>query len=99
MEKMNINIDKTLDLLTATFPSKKENGSHLEVIEIDNNILFHVNPETNEVVMVQIYDFSVIKRKFIKHLMPFITKDSIRIWLNTLIASFKANKPKLAYNQ
>lgn len=98
MEKMNINIDKNLDLLTATFPELQSGGQPLEVVEIDYNILFHINPVTKEIIMIQIYDFSVIKRKFIKHLMLFITKDSIRTWLNTLIASFKANKSNLAYN-
>lgn len=97
MEEMKINIDKNLDLLTASYPDKK-NNFRLEVIEIDYNILFHVNPETHEVIMIQIYDFSIIKRKLIKHLMFMVTKDSIRTWLNTLVASFGADRQKIVYS-
>jgi len=97
MEKIKINIDKELDLLTAFIDSKNEHGTgHLEVKEgpFDGNVLFHVNPSNNEVVMIQIYDFSIIKRKLLRHLIFLLTKDAINTWLSTLVDSFKANRPQ-----
>ena len=91
MEKMIINIDKKLDILTAYTNVDSINKSNLEVIETDMNILFHVNSQTGELVMIQIYDFSVIKRMLIKHLLFLVTKNSIRAWLSTIAESFKAN--------
>lgn len=96
MAEIELNIDKELDLLTAIVKNSDPIDSQLEVKEIDDNILFHINPSTNELVMIQIYDFSIIRRKLIRHLLFLITKDAIRIWLSSLIASFKASKPRFA---
>jgi len=91
MEKIIINIDKKLDILTAYIDDNIDNKSNLEVIEADMNILFHVNPETRELVMIQIYDFSIIKRMLQKKMFFLVTKTAIKTWLNTIIESFKAN--------
>lgn len=91
MEKMNINIDKKLDILTAYIKDDAIDKSNLEVIETDMNILFHVNSQTGELIMIQIYDFSVIKRMLTKHLLFLVTKNAIRAWLSTIAESFKAN--------
>ena len=91
MEKMNINIDKKLDILTAYIKVDSTNKSNLEVIEADMNILFHVNSQTRELVMIQIYDFSVIKRMLIKHLLFLVTKNAIKTWLSTIAESFMAS--------
>ena len=97
MEKIEINIDKELDLLTAYIGQSSENkNTHLEVLEgpFNGNVLFHVNPKNNELVMIQIIDFTIIKRILFKHMILLLTKDAIITWLSTLIDSFKANKPK-----
>jgi len=96
MAQIELNIDKELDLLTAIVNPNTTN-SQLEVREIDDNILFHINPVTNELIMIQIYDFSVIRRKLVRHLLFLITKDAIRVWLNSLVVSFSAGrKPRFA---
>lgn len=92
MEEIKLDINKDLDLLTVYVNSEKINKARLEVIEIDDNILFHIEFSTNELVMIQIYDFSIIKRKLSRHLTFFLTKNIIKAWLNTIIASFRANK-------
>jgi len=95
MAKMNIKIDKGLDLMTAYVQEDKINTTDLEVIDIDAyNILLHIDPSTKEVVFIQIYDFSIIKRKLIRHLIFLITKGAIRNWLNPIVESFKANRPQ-----
>jgi hypothetical protein len=92
MEKMNINIDKKLDVLTAYIKEDYISNSNLEVIEVDDmNILFHIDPQTRELVMIQVYDFSVIKRILIKRLLFLVTKNAIKTWLNTIVESFQAN--------
>jgi hypothetical protein len=91
MAQIELNIDKELDLLTAIVNPNTTN-SQLEVREIDDNILFHINPVTNELIMIQIYDFSVIRRKLVRHLLFLITKDAIRVWLNSLVVSFSAGR-------
>jgi hypothetical protein len=101
MEEIKLDIDKELDLLTVHVSPEKIGRTRLEVVEIEYNILFHIDPETNELVMMQIYDFSIIKRKLLRHLTFLITKGALKAWLTTIIASFQANKPiknKLAYN-
>jgi len=99
MEKMKIDIDKELDLLTAYLENKNSNNKNLNVLEgpFDRNVLFHVNSQTNELVMIQIYDFSIIKRRLMKELIFLVTKHTISSWLTTLIDSFKANKPVEKY--
>jgi hypothetical protein len=95
MAKMNIKIDKELDLMTAYVQEDKLNKTELEIYDIDDyNILLHVDPTSKEVVYVQIYDFSIIKRKLIRHLIFLITKGAIRNWLAPIIESFKINKPQ-----
>ncbi len=91
MEEIQLKIDKELDLLTAFVSNPELNKSPLEVREIDGNILFHINPETNELVMIQIYDFSIVRRQLTRHRMILLTKESIKTWLNTLVESFRAN--------
>ncbi len=91
MEEIKLKIDKELDLLTAFISKPENNHSPLVVKEVDGNILFHINPETNELVMIQIYDFSIVRRQLTRHLMLLVTKESIRTWLRTLVESFKAN--------
>ncbi len=89
---MNINIDKKLDVLTAYIKEDYISNSNLEVIEVDDmNILFHIDPQTRELVMIQVYDFSVIKRILIKRLLFLVTKNAIKTWLNTIVESFQAN--------
>lgn len=92
---MNIKIDKELDLMTAYVQEDKIGKTNLEVIDIDvYNVLVHIDPETKEVVYIQIYDFSIIRRKLLKHLIFLITNGAIRTWLDTIVESFKANKPR-----
>lgn len=101
MEEIKLDINKELDLLTVHVNPEKIGKTRLEVVEIEYNILFHIDPETNELIMMQIYDFSIIKRKLLRHLTFLITKDAIKAWLRTIIESFQANKPikkNLAYN-
>ncbi len=95
MEKINIKIDRELDLMTAYVQEDRLNKSELEVIDIDDyNILIHLDPLTKEVVFVQVYDFSIIRRKLLGQLTLLITKRAIRNWLDLIIKSFKANKPQ-----
>jgi hypothetical protein len=98
MAEIELNIDKELDLLTAIVKNSNSTNSPLEVKEVDDNILFHINPSTNELVMIQIYDFSIIRRNLIKHLLFLVTKDAIRVWLNSLVASFRAGQQTLCLN-
>lgn len=95
MAKMKIKIDKELDLMTAYVQEDKLNKAELEVYDIDDyNILLHVDPNTKEVVYIQIYDFSIIKRRLTRHLIFLITKGAIRSWLTPIVESFKINKPQ-----
>lgn len=92
MEEIKLNINKELDLLTVHINPEKIGKTRLEVIEIDDNLLFHIDSSTNELVMIQIYDFSIIKRKLFWHLNFMLTKDAIKAWLSPIIASFQASK-------
>lgn len=99
MEKFEVNINKELDLLTATIKENKETNNPLDVLPgpFDGNILFHVDSVTHELVMIQIYDFSIIQRKLMKGLIFLITKHTISKWLSTIADSFKANRPTATY--
>ena len=96
MEKIKIDINKELDLLTAYVDeNRNSNNSNLNVLPgpFDGSILFHVDNQTNELVMIQIYDFSIIKRKLMKELIFLVTKHTIQRWLTTIVDSFRANRP------
>jgi len=95
MEKIKIDINKDLDLLTAYLENSHSDNDHLDVLPgpFDGNVLFHVNSQSNELVMIQIYDFSIIKRKLMKELIFLITRHTIRRWLTTIADSFRANRP------
>lgn len=85
--EIKIEIDKRLDLLTAHI---KESTNPLQTIESDN-ILFFVDTETKDLVMIQIYDFQIVRRKLLKHLMILATKKGVQAWIRTLADSFKAS--------
>jgi hypothetical protein len=86
-QEIRIEIDKQLDLLTARL---KETKNPLETIESDN-FLFFVDSETKDLVMIQIYDFRVIRRKLLRHLMILVTKRAIQTWIRTLADTFRAS--------
>lgn len=88
-KEIKISIDKDLDLLTA-FVNEKKSDNSLTAID-SGNIIFYVEPETNELIMVQIYDFNVLRKKLFKNLMVLATKGAINAWLNSIISAFQAS--------
>jgi len=86
-QEIKIEIDKQLDLLTARL---KETKNPLETVE-SGNILFFVDSETKDLVMIQIYDFRVIRRRLLRHLIILATRRAIQIWIRTLADSFRAS--------
>jgi len=79
-----------LDLFTAVV--KDEIVNPLKTIEsplFDGNILFKVDSVTGELVKIVIYDFSIVRRKLMTHLVFLWTKKAIKSWLQMLITTFQ----------
>jgi hypothetical protein len=88
--KFSTEYDKNLDLFTAFV--KDEVVNPLKTIEsplFDGHILFKVDSVTGELVKIVIYDFSVIRRRLMTHLVFLWTKKAIKSWLQMLITTFQ----------
>jgi len=86
--KITIEIDKDLDLLTALVNDKRNNDS-LESIDYDN-IIFFVEHDTKKLIMIQVYDFSIFKKKMLSKFLRVESNESINTWLYFLVNSFQA---------
>ncbi len=87
-DKIAIEIDKELDLLTA-FVNKKSTDNSLESTDYDN-IIYFKEPETRNLIMIQVYDFSLFKKKMLKKFLQIDSNESIYTWLYFLVNSFQA---------
>ncbi len=91
MKEIRYERDSALDVFTAHVQEKIAHP--LETIEselFDGNILFQVDSVTGELIKIQIYDFSIIRRKLLWQLIFLYPTRAIENWLTVMISAFQA---------